>query len=201
MNFLAQGNAGRPVTSLHLGMASRAATTWAAAAGGHRRLGSKVAGLQHRGVAAFSSAADDPMGSLLELRSTLGKKNVKYLLPSYVDMHGVSKSKVVPLSHMMNMMGATISSRWFFARISTEIWLPSSDSAAYDWIGPRRKRNVHRSRPGRRCASAIIPPATPSSSRCCTALTLGLCVASRHVGPRGVQHPGCFIMRGAAVAA
>ena len=31
-------------------------------------------------VAAFSSSTDDPMGSLLELRSTLGKKNVKYLL-------------------------------------------------------------------------------------------------------------------------
>ena len=53
------------------------------------------------------SVADDPMGSLLELRSTLGKKNVKYLLPSYVDMHGISKSKVVPLSHMMNMMGGS----------------------------------------------------------------------------------------------
>ena len=60
-----------------------------------------------RHVAAFSSSTDDPMGSLLELRSTLGKKNVKYLLPSYVDMHGVSKSKVVPLSHMMNMMGGS----------------------------------------------------------------------------------------------
>jgi hypothetical protein len=91
MNLLAQGR-----------MASRA-TTWAAVGG---RLRSQVAG-HHRSVAAFSSAADDPMGSLLELRSTLGKKNVKYLLPSYVDMHGISKSKVVPLSHMMNMMGGS----------------------------------------------------------------------------------------------
>lgn len=60
-----------------------------------------------RGLKAFSSAADDPMGSLLELRSKLGKENVKYLLPSYVDMHGIPKSKVVPLSHMLNMMGGS----------------------------------------------------------------------------------------------
>ena len=72
-----------------------------------QRLGQRLAGV-HPAAAFSGSAADgDPMGSLLELRSTLGKQNVKWLLPSYVDMHGVSKSKVVPLSHMMNMMGGS----------------------------------------------------------------------------------------------
>ena len=47
------------------------------------------------------------MGDLLNLRSSLGKQGVKWLLPSYVDMHGVSKSKVVPLSHFANMMAGS----------------------------------------------------------------------------------------------
>lgn len=54
-----------------------------------------------------SPGSDDPMGDLLALRSKLGKDSVKWLLPSYVDMHGVSKSKVVPLSHMLSMMGGS----------------------------------------------------------------------------------------------
>jgi hypothetical protein len=49
----------------------------------------------------------DELGDLLGLRSELGKKGVRWLLPSYVDMHGVSKSKVVPLSHFANMMAGS----------------------------------------------------------------------------------------------
>ena len=41
---------------------------------------------------------------LLDLRADLGKRGVKWLLPTFVDMHGVSKSKVVPLSHLGKMM-------------------------------------------------------------------------------------------------
>ena len=38
------------------------------------------------------------------LGDELERRGVKYLLPSYVDMHGVSKSKMVPLAHMDQMM-------------------------------------------------------------------------------------------------
>ena len=42
-----------------------------------------------------------------DLKSTLRSKNVKYLLPSYVDMHGASKSKCVPIAHFDRMMGGS----------------------------------------------------------------------------------------------
>ena len=64
-------------------------------------------GATARAASSSAPGSDDPMGDLLELRSKLGKDNVKWLLPSYVDMHGVSKSKVVPLSHMIGMMGGS----------------------------------------------------------------------------------------------
>ena len=41
------------------------------------------------------------------LQQTLQEKGVKYLLPTYVDMHGVSKSKVVPTSHFERMLGGS----------------------------------------------------------------------------------------------
>ena len=41
------------------------------------------------------------------LATALEKQGVKYLLPTYVDMHGVSKSKVVPTSHYMRMLGGS----------------------------------------------------------------------------------------------
>lgn len=37
----------------------------------------------------------------------LAAAGVKYLLPSYVDLHGVSKSKMVPLDHYTRMMGGS----------------------------------------------------------------------------------------------
>jgi len=41
------------------------------------------------------------------LQQDLQEKGVKYLLPTYVDMHGVSKSKVVPISHYERMLGGS----------------------------------------------------------------------------------------------
>lgn len=38
---------------------------------------------------------------------TLAKKGVKYLLPTYSDMHGRSKSKMVPIGHYERMMGGS----------------------------------------------------------------------------------------------
>ena len=42
-----------------------------------------------------------------ELNDKLNAASVKYLLASYVDMHGVSKGKVVPVSHLGRMMSGS----------------------------------------------------------------------------------------------
>ena len=42
-----------------------------------------------------------------DLKSRLDQENVKYLLAGYVDMHGVSKGKVVPVSHFGRMMSGS----------------------------------------------------------------------------------------------
>lgn len=41
------------------------------------------------------------------LKQELMEKGVKYLLPSYVDMHGASKTKAVPIAHFDRMMGGS----------------------------------------------------------------------------------------------
>ena len=41
------------------------------------------------------------------LSEHLGIAGVKYLLASYVDMHGVSKGKVVPIEHLDRMMSGS----------------------------------------------------------------------------------------------
>jgi len=41
------------------------------------------------------------------LGAALAKKGVKYLLPTYSDMHGRSKSKMVPVSHYERMLGGS----------------------------------------------------------------------------------------------
>ena len=43
----------------------------------------------------------------VELRDALSEAGVKYLLASYVDMHGVSKGKVVPVTHLDRMMSGS----------------------------------------------------------------------------------------------
>jgi len=50
--------------------------------------------------------ANDP-SSPQALKTSLEERGVKYLLPSYVDMHGVSKSKMVPIEHLERAMGGS----------------------------------------------------------------------------------------------
>lgn len=49
----------------------------------------------------------NPQAPSSSLQQNLQEKGVKYLLPTYVDMHGVSKSKVVPTSHYERMLGGS----------------------------------------------------------------------------------------------
>lgn len=49
--------------------------------------------------------SQDPSHADLDARLTA--EGVKYLLASYVDMHGVSKGKVVPISHLHRMLGGS----------------------------------------------------------------------------------------------
>lgn len=48
-----------------------------------------------------------PTPSLTELAERLKSQGVGYLLPTYVDMHGISKSKMVPLDHFERMAGGS----------------------------------------------------------------------------------------------
>jgi len=41
------------------------------------------------------------------MQKTLGGAGVKYLLSSYVDMHGISKGKMVPIDHLPQMLGGS----------------------------------------------------------------------------------------------
>ena len=41
------------------------------------------------------------------LRQHLEAENIKYLIPSYVDMHGVPKTKMVPIAHLEKMLGGS----------------------------------------------------------------------------------------------
>jgi len=52
------------------------------------------------------SVAKKP-GSASALRKRLESQGVKYALASYVDIHGVCKSKMVPISHLERMMGGS----------------------------------------------------------------------------------------------
>mgnify|MGYP000451059534 FL=1 len=44
---------------------------------------------------------------LHQLKYSLEEQGVRYCLPSYVDIHGVSKSKFVPIAHFDRMMGGS----------------------------------------------------------------------------------------------
>ena len=46
----------------------------------------------------------DAMSPLAKLQQDLAAKGIRYLMASYVDMHGVSKAKLVPLPHLHHMM-------------------------------------------------------------------------------------------------
>ncbi len=45
--------------------------------------------------------------SVEKLRLHLESNNIKYLIPSYVDMHGVPKTKMVPIAHLEKMLGGS----------------------------------------------------------------------------------------------
>lgn len=47
------------------------------------------------------------IGTADELRTMIGDKNVRFLMASYVDMHGVSKTKMVPTSHLEQMLAGS----------------------------------------------------------------------------------------------
>lgn len=49
----------------------------------------------------MTAATDD---SIEALRNKLEQEGVKFMMPSYVDMHGVLKTKVVPLAHLQDMI-------------------------------------------------------------------------------------------------
>lgn len=51
--------------------------------------------------------ARNKSGAAATLRKQLESKGVKYALASYVDIHGVCKSKMVPVSHLERMMGGS----------------------------------------------------------------------------------------------
>ena len=42
-----------------------------------------------------------------QLKQNLQQNNIKYLIPSYVDMHGVPKTKMVPVAHLERMLGGS----------------------------------------------------------------------------------------------
>ena len=42
-----------------------------------------------------------------ELTKYLREHKVKYLIPSFVDMHGIPKTKMVPIAHLTRMLGGS----------------------------------------------------------------------------------------------
>src|SRR5262245_57605121 len=52
----------------------------------------------------MDAPADDKTNALAE---ELAVKGVKFLLASYVDMHGVPKGKVVPIAHLRDMLAGS----------------------------------------------------------------------------------------------
>lgn len=45
--------------------------------------------------------------AIAALRENLESHGIKYLIPSYVDMHGVPKTKMVPIAHLERMLGGS----------------------------------------------------------------------------------------------
>ncbi|MEL7049075.1 MAG: type III glutamate--ammonia ligase, partial [Pseudomonadota bacterium] len=50
---------------------------------------------------------DKTADEIASLEKSLSAQNVKYLMASFSDMHGVSKTKMVPLSHISQMMAGS----------------------------------------------------------------------------------------------
>ena len=59
------------------------------------------------GALPYRPAAADAGAELAALAAELAERGVHYLLPSYVDMHGASKAKMVPIGHFEQMMAGS----------------------------------------------------------------------------------------------
>ena len=46
-------------------------------------------------------------GASRDLDQQLKDHNVKYLIPSFVDMHGIPKTKMVPVAHLEKMLSGS----------------------------------------------------------------------------------------------
>ena len=55
----------------------------------------------------FRPAAAESGAGAAALKKELIERGVRFLLPSYADMHGASKAKMVPISHFDRMMGGS----------------------------------------------------------------------------------------------
>ena len=65
------------------------------------------AGASAEGGLRFRPAAADSGAGAAALKKELIERGVRFLLPSYADMHGASKAKMVPISHFDRMMGGS----------------------------------------------------------------------------------------------
>ena len=59
------------------------------------------------GGLAYRPAAAEGAVDAAALKAELIERGVRFLLPSYGDMHGASKAKMVPMSHFDQMMGGS----------------------------------------------------------------------------------------------
>jgi glutamine synthetase len=57
-------------------------------------------------MSSSGSIAIDP-DALAELRQQIEHNNIKYLVPSYVDMHGIPKAKMVPVAYLERMLSGS----------------------------------------------------------------------------------------------
>lgn len=62
---------------------------------------------EQRSSAQSDSGTKDLAAAAQAMHKTLSGTGVKYLLSSYVDMHGISKGKMVPIDHFPQMLGGS----------------------------------------------------------------------------------------------
>jgi len=47
------------------------------------------------------------LNTVASLKESIAENKLKYLIPNYVDMHGIPKTKIVPIDHMENMLASS----------------------------------------------------------------------------------------------
>lgn len=52
----------------------------------------------------FGTMSQESTSELQQLKTMLDKQGVKYAIASFVDIHGMCKAKMVPLTHFDQMM-------------------------------------------------------------------------------------------------